>query len=97
MEAIKLAEFYLLGYGGVLLHLLTKIYEARKTHTSMDYVLEGIATAISVLIVTLFVYSKDDLATMYPLTMVTSVLLGYSAQSFLRVFIKMKDNEIKKV
>mgnify|MGYP003636565663 CR=1 FL=1 len=85
----EILELYLLGVGGVVLHFLTKIYNARKTGKVLDYVLEGISVGISTLIVILFVYAKDDLDAFYPLTMFTSILLGYSAQSVARQLFKM--------
>ena len=82
-------ELYLLGLGGVVLHLLTKIYNARKTNEKLDYFLEGISSSISILIVVLFVYAREDLAVFYPLTLFTTILLGYSAQSLARQLFKM--------
>lgn len=86
---MELLEYILLGLGGVALHFLTKIYNARKTGRKLDYILEGISAGISALIVILFVYAREDLAAFYPLTMFTSIFLGYSAQSLARQLFKM--------
>ena len=89
-------ELYLLGVGGVILHFLTKIYNARKSGNKLDYILEGISTGISALIVLLFIYAKKDLEAFYPLNTFTAILLGYSAQSISRQLFKMampKKNE----
>ena len=82
-------DLYLLGLGGVLLHFLTKIYNARKYRRPLDYILEGLSSGIACLIVLLFVYAKADLEVFYPLTSFTSIFLGYSAQSLSRQLFKM--------
>ena len=81
-------ELYILGLAGVLLHLLTKLLEARKSKLKLDWVLETIASLISVIIVIALVYAKEDLKAFYPISKVTAIILGYTAQSILRVLIK---------
>jgi hypothetical protein len=85
----EIFELYFLSLGGVLLHLLTKLYNARKSGANLDAGLELISFGISGLIVLLFVYAKEDLAPFYPLNTFTAILLGYSAQSLARQLFKM--------
>lgn len=87
-------ELYILALAGVALHLLTKIFEARKNKLKLDFVLESLATLISLIIVSVLVYSKDDLEAFYPVNKITAIILGYIAQSLFRVLIKsFKPNE----
>ena len=48
-----IAELYLMGLGGVILHLLTKLYNAKKKGVKLDGGLELISVGISALIVQL--------------------------------------------
>jgi len=82
-------ELYLMGIGGVLLHFLTKLYNAKKRGIFLDAGLEFISFGISGLIVMLFIYAKKDLEPFYPLNTFTAILLGYSAQSVARQLFKM--------
>jgi hypothetical protein len=85
----EILELYLFGLGGVILHLLTKLYNAKKRGAKLDAGLELISTGISALIVLLFVFAKDDVEPFYVLNTFTSILLGYSAQSVARQLFKM--------
>lgn len=81
-------ELYIYGLGGVLIHFLTKWLESRKIKKPLDIITEVIASVISIIIVIMMVYAEEDLKALYPLTMITTVGLGYTAQSFLRFIIK---------
>lgn len=82
-------ELYVMGLGGVILHLLTKLYNAKKKGIKLDFGLELISVGISALIVLLFIFAKDDLKPFYPLNTFTAIVLGYSAQSVARQLFKM--------
>ena len=85
----EILELYVMGLGGVILHLLTKLYNAKKKGIKLDSGLELISIGISALIVLLFVFAKDDLKPFYPLNTFTAIVLGYSAQSLARQLFKM--------
>lgn len=85
----EILELYVMGLGGVILHLLTKLYNAKKKGVKLDSGLELISIGISALIVLLFVFAKDDLKPFYPLNTFTAIVLGYSAQSLARQLFKM--------
>ena len=85
----EILELYIMGLGGVILHLLTKLYNAKKKGVKLDSGLELISIGISALIVLLFVFAKDDLKPFYPLNTFTAIVLGYSAQSLARQLFKM--------
>ena len=85
----EILELYVMGLGGVILHLLTKLYNAKKKGIKLDSGLELISIGISALIVLLFIFAKDDLKPFYPLNTFTAIVLGYSAQSLARQLFKM--------
>lgn len=90
-------ELYILAIGGIIIHFLKKVYEARHKKIEIDYVLEGISTAISILIVVALVFSKEDLETLYPITKLTALLLGYTAQSTFRFLVNNVSNDSNRV
>ena len=59
-------ELYVMGLGGVILHLLTKLYNAKKKGIKLDFGLELISVGISALIVLLFVWLASGLYRVLP-------------------------------
>lgn len=85
-------ELYILAVAGIIIHFLKKIYEARKKSTKLDYVLETISISISIIIVIALIFSKEDLEALYPITKLTALLLGYTAQSTFRFLVNNVGN-----
>lgn len=87
-------ELYILGFLGVVIHLLKKLWEARKKKIELDHILETISTIISLLIVGTLVYVREDLAKIFPIVPLTAIILGYSAQSVFRFIVNLKTKDI---
>ena len=76
-------ELLLLAYAGILLHYLTRFKEIISSSAPVKFntLAEVLGGLITILTTTILVYVKDDIATIYVVTPVGAVLLGYAGQS----------------
>lgn len=87
-------ELCLLGTIGALLHTLLKIKQARDLKKSIDTGAHLFNLAISILIVGVLVYIRDEMVSIFPMTKLIVLGVGYSAQS---VFLNVVSLARKKV
>lgn len=76
-------ELLLLAYAGILLHYLTRAKEILSTVQpyKLNVLQELVGALTSILTTTILVYIKDDIASMYVVTPLGAVILGYAGQS----------------
>lgn len=74
-------ELFFLGIVGALLHILLKIKQARDKGQTVDTVAQLFNLGISILIVGVLVYIRDEMVSIFPMTKLIVLGVGYSAQS----------------
>ncbi len=86
--------FFILAFLGMLIHVLTMVKEAYERGENIKWIPFTISCIISLIIIFVMVFSRESFTDIYPLTYLTSVILGYSSQSiFLKIAkIKMPKN-----
>lgn len=76
-------ELYVAIFTGALIALLLKLNKALKVENfswKAFFKLNGISTVINIIIGCACVYAKDQLATIYPITFVSAIVLGAAGQ-----------------
>lgn len=87
---MEIVELYLLGLAGVLLHFLKELQSSLSKNKSMNWKIEGVSHFSSILITMIIVYARDEIASFYPIGILTAVVTGYAAQSVFAYFIELK-------
>lgn len=86
-------EYFFLAMLGSLLHLLSKVYEQIKKEepfTLKNRTLYTIGTIMSVIMSFVIIYSREDIASVYPITTLIAVMTGYSSQSVFNKLLSTK-------
>ena len=90
MFNLEFFEFFGLAFLGVLIHFLSKVKEAYEKGEPIKWIPTIISLLISLIIIFVMVYSRSSFVDIYPLTYLTSAILGYSSQSIFLKIAKMK-------
>lgn len=90
MFDLEFFTFFSLAFLGMLIHFLTMIKEAYERSESIKWIPTIISLIISLIIIFVMVFSRSSFVDIYPLTYLTSVILGYSSQSIFLKIAKMK-------
>ncbi len=84
-------EFGALGLLGILLDIIFKVKDVLQVGAKPNWGLAVLNTIASVIITGVVIYAREDIKDIYPITMFTAFLTGYTAQSIFRKIIQVKD------
>lgn len=74
-------ELYAMFFCGCVFHLFKKWSESYKRKDKFDWLYNMVSFFVSLMLGLMFVYSRDSFKESYPMTLFTSAVLGFSAQS----------------
>ena len=90
MFNLEFFTFFSLALSGMAIHILTTVKEAYERGENIKWIPFTISCIISLIINFVMVFSRESFMDIYPLTYLTSVILGYSSQSIFLKIAKMK-------